>query len=425
MYTRRNILIIGGLVCLLALIVGGYFFLPAESDKDTDAPRDSTVTEVTPGLLTAGVSNFQEGAIKPSSDLESGALRQTEDTQIDVDVTEPGLSSAPEVSVPDEITPSVTADEEPVLAEVTTSQPETKETSVINCEAVRTQNFFFIDDTSLVVKREQQLVDSGATQAASLLQRIACYPQAVWLMGADGTESAQRIVSTAQAKAIAKEQMPVYVLYNHPLWNSLWWGSNLSETDYLLWVEAIAQTIGDNHAWVVIEPDALPMARSYSSEDLHSRTVQIKKAVEIFAAYPHISIYIDIGHSSWISVDDAVDLLVRSGVDKARGFSLNVSNYRHSADEVRYGNTIAARIPGSHFIVDTSRNGIGPHEAEIWCNAPNRALGQPPRRFTEHKTLDAYLWVKPPGESDGTCNNGPEAGKFWLEYALDLVHNRP
>jgi endoglucanase len=29
--------------------------------------------------------------------------------------------------------------------------------------------------------------------------------------------------------------------------------------------------------------------------------------------------------------------------------------------------------------------------------------------------------VKPPGESDGECNGGPAAGRWWPEYALGLA----
>jgi endoglucanase len=31
------------------------------------------------------------------------------------------------------------------------------------------------------------------------------------------------------------------------------------------------------------------------------------------------------------------------------------------------------------------------------------------------------LWIKRPGESDGTCNGGPPAGTFWDAYAIGLV----
>ena len=34
--------------------------------------------------------------------------------------------------------------------------------------------------------------------------------------------------------------------------------------------------------------------------------------------------------------------------------------------------------------------------------------------------IDAYLWVKDPGASDGTCNGGPAAGRGWAQYAQAL-----
>jgi endoglucanase len=38
-------------------------------------------------------------------------------------------------------------------------------------------------------------------------------------------------------------------------------------------------------------------------------------------------------------------------------------------------------------------------------------------------SLDALLWVKLPGESDGACNGGPAAGQWWQEIALELAAN--
>ena len=35
--------------------------------------------------------------------------------------------------------------------------------------------------------------------------------------------------------------------------------------------------------------------------------------------------------------------------------------------------------------------------------------------------LDAYLWLKVPGESDGSCNGAPVAGAFWEKAAIELV----
>ena len=58
-----------------------------------------------------------------------------------------------------------------------------------------------------------------------------------------------------------------------------------------------------------------------------------------------------------------------------------------------------------------------------WCNPPGRALGSPPTTQTADPSCDAYLWLKKPGESDGSCNGGPKAGLWYNERALELSRN--
>jgi endoglucanase len=74
---------------------------------------------------------------------------------------------------------------------------------------------------------------------------------------------------------------------------------------------------------------------------------------------------------------------------------------------------------GKHMVIDTSRNGNGSNGQ--WCNPTGMALGNIPTTSTDQSLVDAYLWIKAPGESDGTCNGGPAAGSWWLEYALNLA----
>jgi endoglucanase len=89
-----------------------------------------------------------------------------------------------------------------------------------------------------------------------------------------------------------------------------------------------------------------------------------------------------------------------------------------------YQQNIGTAVPTTHFVVDTSRNGQGPLNASIyanapynqpasvvqtltngsWCNPPARGLGTDPTANTGISLLDAYLWVKTPGQSDGTCD---------------------
>ena len=95
-----------------------------------------------------------------------------------------------------------------------------------------------------------------------------------------------------------------------------------------------------------------------------------------------------------------------------------------------------------HFIIDTSRNGHGAWtapagkytDAQAWCNPPRRGLGERPTTVTSHPLLDAKLWIKRPGESDGGCTRGtngpldpergivdPPAGKWFKEQAAELI----
>ena len=76
--------------------------------------------------------------------------------------------------------------------------------------------------------------------------------------------------------------------------------------------------------------------------------------------------------------------------------------------------------------MDTSRNGVGPapESGLNWCNPKGRAMGVAPTTATAGAHADAYLWVKRPGESDGSCNRGePAAGSFVNQYAIELVRN--
>ena len=64
-------------------------------------------------------------------------------------------------------------------------------------------------------------------------------------------------------------------------------------------------------------------------------------------------------------------------------------------------------------MLDTSRNGQGPWtptatypDPQTWCNPPARGVGLRPTATTNAPLADAELWIKIPGESDGSCNRG-------------------
>lgn len=140
-----------------------------------------------------------------------------------------------------------------------------------------------------------------------------------------------------------------------------------------------------------------------------------------------VKVYLDAGNPAWIEDPEKIaGPLRRAGIAQADGFSLNVSNFQTDTATRAYGKALSERLDGAHYVVDTSRNGNGPLGAagqDAWCNPPGRALGTPPTTRTGDPLLDAYLWIKRPGESDGSCRGGPSAGTWWPEYALGLARN--
>jgi endoglucanase len=157
----------------------------------------------------------------------------------------------------------------------------------------------------------------------------------------------------------------------------------------------------------------------------------LRYAIGKLAALPATTIYLDAGHSAWVPAPEMARRLRAAGIERIRGFALNVSNYRATEELLAYGREISHRVGGKRFIIDTSRNGNGPpaglepSDAGNWCNPDGRALGAPPTTETGDPLCDAFFWIKAPGESDGTCNRGPSAGAWWPQRALELARNAP
>ncbi|WP_283617132.1 glycoside hydrolase family 6 protein, partial [Mycolicibacterium poriferae] len=148
-------------------------------------------------------------------------------------------------------------------------------------------------------------------------------------------------------------------------------------------------------------------------------------AVDTLTRNPATAVYVDAGHPRWVAADVMAGRLNQVGVQKARGFSLNTANFFTTEESMGYGQAISGMTNGAHYVIDTSRNGAGPVEGDdlYWCNPSGRALGVAPTTATGNPTVDAFLWVKRPGESDGSCRGAPSAGTFVSQYAIDLARN--
>jgi cellulose 1,4-beta-cellobiosidase len=115
-------------------------------------------------------------------------------------------------------------------------------------------------------------------------------------------------------------------------------------------------------------------------------------------------------------------------VDSATFYQFNPTFDELSYDTAMYNTLVSAGFPASDkFLIDTSRNGWGPtHPTTItsasdvntyvadnkidqrpfrgdWCNQNNAGIGARPtdQPFGASSPIEAFVWIKPPGESDG------------------------
>lgn len=291
------------------------------------------------------------------------------------------------------------------------------------CDEIVASNPFY-QDKYLQARREQKILyEAGKTAEGDMLKEIACFPSGIWTTSSDLKYSAGRITEVL-SHSNAEEKIPVFVLYSQPDHNSARWWNGLKGDSYTAFVRGIAEAIGNSTAWIIIEPDALGLSVNYSPEEKNYRLNELHQVVLIFKQYsPRARVYLDAGHSNWKSVASDAELLKQAGIGDADGFVINISNYQFLKDEAAYGTELSHLVGNKPFIIDTARNGNGPPDNAEWCNASGRALGVKPTRNTGNKLIDAFFWVKPPGESDGSCNGGLSAGKFWDDYAFELIRN--
>jgi cellulose 1,4-beta-cellobiosidase len=206
---------------------------------------------------------------------------------------------------------------------------------------------------------------------------------------------------------------------------------------------------------IVIEPDSIPNAITNVSSDypkcmtsVEGYKEGVRYAVAKLGAIGNAYLYLDIAHSGWLGWAHTAramqfyrELLTpEANLEKIRGFAANIANYsalKESndpyANEARNQNVIAgfyegnrmidelgyvaawkSAFPDKGIIIDTSRNGWRPtadgspierraHRGN-WCNVSRAGIGERPRASPE-PGIDAYVWVKPPGESDGTSDS--------------------
>ncbi|MGW4272532.1 glycoside hydrolase family 6 protein [Streptomyces seoulensis] len=284
---------------------------------------------------------------------------------------------------------------------------------------------YWVDPDSRAARQLAAYAEAGRTADAARVRRIAEQPTGEWI-GPENPEREARGFTEAAAKA---GRTALLVLYDIPHRDCGQYsrGGAADGDGYRAWIDGVARGIGDRAATVVLEPDAvLHLVDGCTPQEVREERYDLLAgAVARLKSLPRTKVYLDAGNAGWGRPDQIYGPLRRAGVERADGFAVNVANFYSTEDSLAYGRRLSAKVGGKHFVIDTSRNGNGPwtegDPAERWCNPPGRALGEPPTTRTADPLVDAYLWVKRPGESDGACKGGPKAGDWWAEYALGLA----
>jgi endoglucanase len=108
----------------------------------------------------------------------------------------------------------------------------------------------------------------------------------------------------------------------------------------------------------------------------------------------------------------------------ATGFTVDYSPEYAATVTAQIQGLMGSAVASLPFVIDTSRNGRGPMDASAyaaapynqpasvigalnagsWCNPRGAGLGRRPTSTTGVALVDAYLWIKTPGQSDGSCD---------------------
>jgi cellulose 1,4-beta-cellobiosidase len=239
------------------------------------------------------------------------------------------------------------------------------------------------------------------------------------------------------------------------------------QTQYIDQIAAVLKQFPNFPIVLIIEPDSLPNLATNQGDPHCGNTattnaykIGIPYAIKTLAtACPSCTLYVDAAHGGWLGWQNNIQafsqLIGQMNIQNyIRGFSTNVANYQplgvqcpstqwclnnqHPGDpccydpckllsewnpannEQNYVLTVVQQfkqvMPGfsPKFIIDTGRNGVGNMRSDCanWCNIRGAGVGHfPTTNTTNPDVIDAYYWLKTPGESDGCTQTLPDGSQ--------------
>ncbi|KAF0695606.1 hypothetical protein As57867_013537, partial [Aphanomyces stellatus] len=296
---------------------------------------------------------------------------------------------------------------------------------------------------------------------AYAIEAVESKPIATWYTDRSDylTEAATTLTACTQTNGNL-DSLPVFVVYGlpnkdcHGSYSA--GGANKNANDYATFVAQLASAVGKQDVLYVLEPDAIGLLAEGPDQCgwTNNYLPNLKTAVQTLTqTNPSAQLYLDVGW--WIlnnatrlaSLVPILDTLSLAGPIK--GIVINTSNYRSNAELLTWCQAFVSATAGASpeegvcvadvvmeigrnmkCIFDTSRNYHGASPSGEWCNAKAAGIGLPPTDQTGSSLVDYYLWLKTPGQSDGTCAGqtvdslpGPAAGDFFYKGFCMMFDN--
>ena len=297
---------------------------------------------------------------------------------------------------------------------------------------------FYVDPGTAVARAARRFAGSNP-QWSRMLGRIASQPAAhrfyMWNMGSNVVGQVSHYLQGTQRQQPGSTVMlSTYDLVHGSCGST---ATPAMQARYDDFINQVAQGIGNVHAVFFLELDSLITAPCLNGAQLAIRDAELKYAISVLEADPHVVVYLDGGAADAASPGRQAQFLRDAGVDQTQGFFLNSTHFDWMTSELHYGQGISKLLGGAHFIVNSGENGRGPlrpHNVvrqgnEVLCNPPGRGLGPITVRNgvaqqTGYAAADGFLWFSNPGGSGGQCVPGaPPTGVFWPAYAVMLAKN--
>lgn len=296
-----------------------------------------------------------------------------------------------------------------------------KSTTIINYLFLSTFLFYLKASTKYIVDAKfcsfssKEKYKSGNSDMKNIMEFMSNQPLAHWYTDRDNSLQNAKDNLSNFVNGCGQEE-PVIAIYGIPNKDcdagESSSGFNKNSNDYKSFLNSANSILNNKQTTIILEPDAVALTTDKSKcGNFKGYKDNLKMSIEILGEASNYKLYIDVGHWIVIYGDDKIKEMINfineiDPANKLKGFSLNLSNYRKTEEMVDACKNIR-KVSGKDYkcIIDTSRNYKGPSDKGTWCNYKNAGIGFSgnDNNLVKDSSIDAYVWIKPAGELDGSC----------------------